>query len=79
MPPYIVKETARRKPIIIARFGSIPPRRMKIVPVAKVARDTRTVSQPTKTKYESRLGTIFPLILFSYFLIHIKRYRPLGV
>jgi hypothetical protein len=35
---------------------------MKIVPVAKVARDTRTVSHPTKTKYESRLGTIFPLI-----------------
>ena len=38
------------------------PRRINIVPVASVARETKTVSQPTKTRYESRPGTRFPLI-----------------
>ena len=35
--------------------------RIKIVPVANVASETRTVSQPTKTRYDINPGTIFPL------------------
>jgi hypothetical protein len=34
---------------------------MKTVPVAKVARDTRTVSQPTKMRYERAPGIRLPL------------------
>ena len=40
---------------------SIPPIRAKIVPVAKVARDTRTISHPTKIRYDSAPGTLLPL------------------
>ena len=47
--------------MIRERFGSIPPTRVKTVSVASVASATRTVSQPTKIKYEKRPGTIFPL------------------
>ena len=49
-PPYIVRETATTNPITIARFRSISPMRIKIVPVANVASETRTVSQPTNTR-----------------------------
>ena len=38
------------------------PSRMKIVPVASVASETKTVSQPTKTRYERKPGTKLPLI-----------------
>ena len=38
------------------------PRRINIVPVASVASETKTVSQPTKTRYERKPGTRFPLI-----------------
>jgi hypothetical protein len=34
--------------------------RAKIVPVANVARETRTISHPTKIKYESAPGTLLP-------------------
>jgi len=34
---------------------------MKTVPVASVASDIRTISQPTKIKYESRPGITLPL------------------
>jgi hypothetical protein len=33
-----------------------------MVPVARVASETKTVSQPTKTRYERKLGTRFPFI-----------------
>ena len=36
--------------------------RINIVPVASVASETKTVSHPTKTRYERKPGTIFPLI-----------------
>ena len=35
--------------------------REKTVPVARVARETKTVSHPTKIKYESTPGTMLPL------------------
>jgi len=35
--------------------------RAKTVPVAKVASETRTISQPTKIKYESAPGNLLPL------------------
>ena len=60
-PPTTVKVAARVKPSSKERFRSIPPIRAKIVPVANVARDTRTISQPTKIKYESAPGTLLPL------------------
>ena len=34
--------------------------RVKTVPVARVAKETRTVSQPTKIKYESAPGNLLP-------------------
>ena len=37
------------------------PSLAKTVCAASVASDTRTVSQPTKTRYESRPGKTFPL------------------
>ena len=49
-PPMTVSETATTKPRISAILLSIPPTRAKTVPVAKVARETSTVSQPTKIK-----------------------------
>ena len=61
-PPYIVSAAARINPRIIARSWSIPPKRTKIVPVASVARETRTVSHPTKTRYERKLGTRLPFM-----------------
>jgi hypothetical protein len=49
------------KPKSNERFRSIPPIRAKIVPVANVASETRTISQPTKIKYDSAPGTLLPL------------------
>ena len=46
-PPNRVSETATANPITIAIFRSMPPTRSKTVPVAKVASETKTVSQPT--------------------------------
>ena len=59
-PAETVSATATAKPSIIAVSRSRWPTRTKTVPVANVARDTRTVSQPTKIKYESRPGNRFP-------------------
>ena len=60
-PPKIVNPAAIEKPRIREIFGSIFPTRVKTVSVASVASETRTVSQPTKIKYESKPGTTFPL------------------
>ena len=49
-PPKTVKETATINPSIKARLLSTPPIREKTVPVASVASETKTVSQPTKIK-----------------------------
>ena len=49
-PPSIVNPTAIANPRISARLLSIPVNLEKTVPVARVARDTRTVSQPTNTR-----------------------------
>ena len=56
----MVSETAMTNPRIKARFWSTPPIREKTVPVASVASETKTVSQPTKIKYESTPGTMLP-------------------
>ena len=59
-PPITVRVAAKVKPSSNERLRSMPPTRAKIVPVAKVARETRTISQPTKTKYERAPGTLLP-------------------
>jgi hypothetical protein len=56
-PPNIVKVTEKINPKTSARLLSKPANLEKTVPVANVARETRTVSQPTKTRYE-RNGSI---------------------
>lgn len=43
-----------------AELLDIPPIRSKTVPLANVANETSTVSQPTKVKYERRPGIRFP-------------------
>ena len=60
-PPKTVSETAITNPRIKARFWSTPPILEKTVPVARVARETKTVSHPTKIKYERNPGTMLPL------------------
>ena len=60
-PPKIVKPAAIENPIIREIFGSILPTRVRTVSVASVASETKTVSQPTKIKYENRPGTMLPL------------------
>ena len=59
-PPKTVNDTAITKPRISARLWSTPPIRVKTVPVARVAKETKTVSQPTKIKYERSPGTTLP-------------------
>jgi hypothetical protein len=59
-PPKTVRETAMTKPRISARLLSIPPTRANTVPVAKVARETKTVSHPTKIKYDNAPGRMLP-------------------
>ena len=60
-PAETVRATAITNPIIIAVLCSRCPTRIKTVPVAKVASDTKTVSHPTKIKYERVPGIILPL------------------
>ena len=60
-PPNIVKVTEKINPKTSARLLSKAANLEKTVPVANVARETRTVSQPTKTRYERSPGTILPL------------------
>jgi hypothetical protein len=60
-PPKTVSDTAITNPRIKARFWSTPPILEKTVPVARVARETKTVSHPTKIKYERNPGTMLPL------------------
>jgi hypothetical protein len=59
-PPTTVRDAATTKPISKARFRSTPPTRAKTVPVAKVAREIKIVSQPTNIKYESAPGNLLP-------------------
>ena len=59
--PKSVKPKTVKKPTAKAELRSSEPRRSKIVPVASVAIDTRTVSHPTKTTYERKPGSRFPL------------------
>ena len=49
-PPITVNETATTNPKIKAKLLSMPPTRAKTVPVAKVASETNTVSQPTNIR-----------------------------
>ena len=44
----------------MAKSWSTPPTLAKTVPEAKVAKETRTVSHPTKIKYESTPGIRLP-------------------
>ena len=60
-PPKVVSEAAIKKPRTNAILRSNEVALSKTVPVASVASETRTVSQPTKTKYESSPGNKFPL------------------
>ena len=46
----MVSPPASKKPNTFDRSGSILPTRVKTVSEANVARDTRTVSQPTNIK-----------------------------
>jgi hypothetical protein len=50
LPPKMVNPPATKNPKSFAKSPSIPPTRLKTVSVAKVARDTKTVSQPTNIK-----------------------------
>ena len=59
-PPIKVSDTAMTNPIIIAIFRSTLPIRSNTVPVAKVASDTKTVSQPTSNKYVKAPGNTLP-------------------
>ncbi|CAB4535959.1 unannotated protein [freshwater metagenome] len=60
-PAETVSATAITKPKIIAVLCSRWPTLTKTVPVARVASETRTVSHPTKMRYESAPGMRFPL------------------
>jgi hypothetical protein len=59
-PADTVSDTDKTNPIIIAVLWLRWPTRTKTVPVAKVASETNTVSQPTKIKYESAPGMRLP-------------------
>ena len=56
-----MRETATINPQTIAILRSTFPTRSNTVPVARVASETKTVSQPTKTKYERNPGNTLPL------------------
>ena len=60
-PPIIVNPPASKNPKIFDRSGPIFPTLVKTVSEANVARDTKTVSQPTKIKYDKKPGNRFPL------------------
>ena len=57
----MVKPPANKNPKTLEISGSTLPTLVKTVSEAKVASETKTVSQPTNIKYERRPGTIFPL------------------
>ena len=58
----MVRPPASKNPKTLEISGSILPTLVKTVSEAKVARDTKTVSQPTKIKYDKNPGRRFPLI-----------------
>ena len=60
-PPIIVKPPASKNPKTLEMSGSILPTLVKTVSEAKVASETRTVSQPTNIKYDKNPGRRFPL------------------
>ena len=55
-----MSDAAIKNPSINAILRSSDVARSKTVPVASVASETKTVSQPTKTKYESKPGNRLP-------------------
>ena len=57
----MVKPPANKNPKTLDKLTSRWPTLVNTVSVAKVARETKTVSQPTNIKYERSPGTIFPL------------------
>ena len=59
-PPKTVKPAATIKPKRPARLWLIWPKRPKTVWAANVASETKTVSQPTKIRYERNPGNILP-------------------